>query len=46
VPDVAVHLGHVQALLAAAAVEEAQLNALGHLGEEREVGADAVVSGT
>ena len=45
VPDVAVHLGHVQPLLFAALVEQAQLDALGHLGEQREVGANAVVAG-
>ena len=46
VPYVAVGLGHVQPLLAAAGVvEQTELDALGHLGEEREVGADAVIGG-
>ena len=46
VPHVAVGLGHVQPLLAAAGVvEQAELDALGDLGEQGEVGADAVVGG-
>jgi hypothetical protein len=47
VPDVAVGLGDVQPLLVpAGVVVEAELDALGHLGEEREVSADAVITGT
>ncbi len=42
VPDVAVHLGQLDARLDAGVVEQAQLDLLGHLAEEREVGAGAV----
>ena len=45
VPDVAVHLGQPDALLVAVVVEQAQLDLLGHLAEDREVGAGAVVRG-
>ena len=45
VPDVAVHLGEADALLVALVVEEAQLDLLGHLAEDREIGAGAVVRG-
>ena len=45
VPDVAVHLGEPDALLVALVVEEAQLDLLGHLAEDREVRAGAVVRG-
>ncbi len=43
VPDVGVHLGQPDALLGAVGVEEAQLDLLGHLAEDREVRAGAVV---
>jgi hypothetical protein len=43
VPDVAVHLGEADALLVALVVEEAELDLLGDLAEDREVGARAVV---
>ena len=36
-PDVAVHLGEPDALLVAVVVEEAQLDLLGHLAEDREI---------
>ena len=42
-PDVAVDLGERDTLLVAVGVEQAQLDAFGDLGEDREVGADAVV---
>ena len=45
VPDVAVHLGEPDALLVAVVVEEAQLDLLGHLAEDREIRAGAVVRG-
>jgi hypothetical protein len=44
VPDVAVHLGHLHALLTAARAVQAELDALGLLREQREVGANAVVA--
>jgi hypothetical protein len=43
VPDEAVHLGELHALLGAVVVEQAQLDLLGDLAEDREVGAGAVV---
>ncbi len=46
VPDEAVDLGQGDAFLGTARVKEAQLDALGDLGEKREVGPDAVVGGT
>ena len=42
VPDERVDLGHRHAGLVASVVEEAELDLLGHLAEDREVGADAV----
>ena len=45
VPDVPVRFGHVEPVLAAGVlIEQAQLDALGDLGEQAEVGSDAVVS--
>src|SRR4029077_9541019 len=46
VPDVARHFGKVDAVLRAALIEEAQLDALGGLGKNGEVRAGAVVRGT
>ncbi len=45
VPDVASVLGKLDPLLVAALVEEAKVDAGGDLGEEREVGAGAVIGG-
>ncbi len=43
-PDVPVRLGHVEPALAAGVlIEQAQLDALGDLGEQAEVGSDAVL---
>ena len=44
VPDPRGHLGQRRARLRAVGVEQAQLDELGRLGEDREVGADAVVA--
>ena len=46
VPDVAVDLVEVDALLGAVLADQAQLDPLGDLGEQREVGARTVVGGT
>src|ERR687896_642527 len=45
VPDVAVDLIEVDPLLAAVLGDQAQFHPLGHLGEQREVGARPVVGG-
>ena len=45
VPAEGVDLGQRHALLGAVVVEQAQLDAVGDLGEQREVGAGAVVGG-
>jgi hypothetical protein len=45
VPDEGIHLGQGDAGLLAGVIEQAQLDLLGHLAEDREVGAGAVVRG-